>query len=300
MRVSLFDQRHLGSSHMFSHSGLAGSYYITGDPNGEPLIILHGLTGNHIGMLPLSAHLSRYKCILVVLPGHGRSPIPPSELGLDELADWFLAFTKQWQNPFVVTHSYGGSLSMMAFAKDPAAIRALIMMNPVAETSLLTQGYRHFSELLRPTLTAVLNDFSLLRRRRHEYLLQRWTPQVTDVMSQLFEAESGLHTSPEQAAYFQKIARHFDNPKIFKSIPPELAAKTYCIVASRDPLPSRGNTKLLRKLFGSRHVRTCRNSGHLMPIEAFDDTARIINKILKRVTGPAPTVKRRVALRPQA
>lgn len=299
MRISLFDQRHLGSSHTFRHMGLTGTYYVTGDPQGEPLIILHGLTGNHIGMLPLSAHLSRFKCILPILPGHAMSPIPPTSANLNDLADWFLAFARQWENPIVVAHSYGGSLAMMAFTRDPSAVRAAILMNPVAETSLLTQGYRHFSELLRPTLTAMLNDLSLLRRRRSHYLLERLSPQVADVMMQLYDAESSMHTSREQAAFFQKIARHFDDPKIFKDIPRELAAKTYCIIASRDPITSRSNTKLLRKLFGKRHVRTCHNSGHLMPVEAYDDTARIINKILKRVTGPAAVIKRRLALRPQ-
>lgn len=300
MQVSLFDRSHLGKKHIFTHKGLTGSYYLVGDPQGETLIFLHGLTGNHIGMLPMSAHMYRYNCILPDLPGHGLTPVPSKDTDLQDLADWLVAFVKQWPNPIVLTHSYGGSLAMLALSSIPDYVRGCILLNPVIDTSHFARGYRQFAMILRPTISAILNDIGVLRHRRHLYLLERSTPDVIKIMKQLNDAEGILKTSREQMAYFQKLGMHFDDPAIFRNAPRSLTNKTYCIVASRDTLVSPKNNAFLQEIFGRGHVKVCRVSGHLMPIEAIDDTAKLVNKVLKRIIKPAPFFKLRLARRPKA
>src|SRR5690242_16757209 len=96
MQISLFDERHLGQKYEFSHNGLAGSYYLAGNPDGQTIIFLHGLTGNHIGMLPMSAHLYKFRCVLPDLPGHATNPIPSDDTPAETLADWVEAFVGKW------------------------------------------------------------------------------------------------------------------------------------------------------------------------------------------------------------
>jgi pimeloyl-ACP methyl ester carboxylesterase len=300
MQVSLFDERHLGEKHTFSHNGLTGSYYLTGDPEGVPVLFLHGLTGNHIGMLPMSAHLHKYRCILPDLPGHAKNPIPSEDSPAKDLASWVAAFVRQWENPVIITHSYGGSLAMLALKDLADEVRGCILLNPVVKTSQLARSYTHLAELLRPSISAALNDIKTIRHRRHLYLLERSTPTVMKIMKQLNDAEAKLTTSRERMAYFQKLGKFFDNRATFDNAPKKLASKTYCIVASRDTLVSSDNDDILRAVFGSSHVRVCSGTGHLMPIEAITDTAHMINKILKRITKPAAFFKRRLASSPKS
>ncbi len=296
--VSLFDERHLGKKHLFTYKGLTGAYYLTGDQTARPVIFLHGLTGNHIGLLPIAAHLSRYKCILLDLPGHGETPIPPDDMNMNHLADWLMEFIKQWEAAVLITHSYAGSLSMLALSRQPESVVGCILLNPVASISTLARAYRNVAGLLRPSLSAALNDIIPLRHRRHLYLLERSDPQVITVMEQLNDAESILTTSREQMAYFQKLGDFFDEPAIFGGVPKALAQRTYCVVGTRDPIVAGDNNAVLMKVFGASHVVVCEESGHLMPVEAFDDTAKIVNKILKRIAKPTAFFKRRLARKP--
>lgn len=299
MRVSLFGQDHLGKRHLFRSGGLIGGYYLTGNPNGPPVIVLHGLTGNHIGMLPLTAHLNKYRCILLDLPGHASSPIPPPGTDMQKIASWFLEFVNLWEGAIVIAHSYGGTLALLALSKAPSVAGGCILLNPVALTSGIARVYEQVLKLLRPGLSAALLDVEPIKHRRQTYLLERSTPEVLQIMQQLKLAEGHIKTSSEQMAYFQKLGRYFDNPAIFKDVPEYLAAKTYCVVASHDSLASSTNTNFLQKLFGKRRVRVCKNSGHLMPIEAIGDTARIVNKILKRITKPTARFKVGLAGQPK-
>lgn len=289
-----FDQRHVTRRKAFVHKGLAGSYCETGDPKGYPLIILHGLTGNHIGMLPIAAHLKKFRCILPNVPGHGATPIPPPGTKLQDITAWFKAFVTLWDKPLIITHSYGGSLAMAALTLEPQLVAGCILMNPVAETSRVAQGYRYLGTILPPAIGSILNDAEAIKKRRREYLLVRHEPSVHQRFEQLDVAESVLHTSGEQFAYFRALGIYFDVPAIFANVPKELAKKTYCIVASRDPIVSDENNAILQAKFGKTHVIVCPQSGHLMPIETTSDAIKIINKVLKRlpvlVTQPTPII----------
>jgi len=299
MQVSLFDRSHISKKYTFTHEGLTGCYYVVGDAKGMPIVFLHGLTGSHIGLLPLAAHLSRFCCILLDLPGHSSAPIPLSSMPIHLLDDWVSAFVDRWKGAVVVAHSYGGSLAVLALNQNPDSIAGCILLNPIAQTSSLARSYRNFASLLRPTFVAALNDIDLLRHERHAYLLERSTPAVIKIMKQLNEAEMFIKTSREQMAYFQRLGKYFDDLTIFKNAKKPLIKKTFCVVASHDRLVSPRNTAFLQEIFNKSHVYVCADSGHLMPVEAIDDTAKIVNKILKRITKPAATTKSRLTFGPK-
>ena len=53
---------------------------------GEPLFLIHGIGSSHAGWAGVVDHLkSDFQCISYDLRGHGLSPLPSGEFGLDDL-----------------------------------------------------------------------------------------------------------------------------------------------------------------------------------------------------------------------
>lgn len=95
-----------------------------------PIIMLHGLGGDHRGLLPIARHLNKH-VILIDLPGFGQS----DELPLHSVAAYTAALEKvidqAGSKPVIFGHSLGSALAvaLAANVKDKAV--GLVLLNPV-------------------------------------------------------------------------------------------------------------------------------------------------------------------------
>lgn len=107
----------------------------TGTPGEPPIVLLHGATFRAEDWENVFPRLAtRYRVIAYDARGHGKSGRAES-YGIAALADDLLRVieTVAGQPAIVIGHSLGGATALVAAAKKPAAIRALVLEEPVVD-----------------------------------------------------------------------------------------------------------------------------------------------------------------------
>ncbi|HVR88987.1 MAG TPA: alpha/beta hydrolase [Candidatus Limnocylindria bacterium] len=107
----------------------------TGAPREPPIVLLHGATFRAEDWENIFPRLTtRYRVIAYDARGHGKSGRAAS-YGIEELAgDLLRLIAGVAKAPAVVIgHSMGGSTALVAAAREPTAIRALVLEDPVVD-----------------------------------------------------------------------------------------------------------------------------------------------------------------------
>jgi len=100
---------------------------------GEPSILLvHGMTGSHAGMMPLFDHLKKkYRVVAVDLRGHGQSDAPKVDY-TDDMFNKDLMFVANQlglKKPVAMGHSFGGSTLLHLALKNPDFLGGLVLLD---------------------------------------------------------------------------------------------------------------------------------------------------------------------------
>lgn len=108
-------------------------YTVTGD--GPPLFLIHGIGAARDAwrlMVPLLAE--NYTCITYDLRGHGTSPVPKGEFGLDQLVDDLEALRERLgiEAAHFAGHSLGGMIGPAYARKHPARVLSLGLLSTAA------------------------------------------------------------------------------------------------------------------------------------------------------------------------
>lgn len=152
------------------------------------LVFLHGWGQNIEMMKPVAIpFLKKYNCLLIDLPGHGKSDEPKNVLIVEDFVIILDKILKQLKikNPVLIGHSFGGKLSLLyasrykvkqlilfasPFKKEIQKLsfktRLLKTLNkvpllnklaPLAKKMIGSADYRNSSEIMRKTLVDTVN-----------------------------------------------------------------------------------------------------------------------------------------------
>jgi lipase len=103
-----------------------------GDPSGEPLVALHGVTGHGARWRRTAErHLADRYTLAPDLRGHGRSPhLPP--WGVEQHVEDVLAVmdAEGLEAADLVGHSYGGMIAVHLARTAPDRVRRLVLLDP--------------------------------------------------------------------------------------------------------------------------------------------------------------------------
>lgn len=105
-------------------------YEETGNPEGSPVIIMHGWGCNHTTVRSIAAILSpNMRVINIDLPGHGNSQEPPIIWGTKDFADFIQKFIHKLNliNPSLIGHSFGGRVGIELASRNP--IKKMILVD---------------------------------------------------------------------------------------------------------------------------------------------------------------------------
>lgn len=104
---------------------------------GQPVLLIHGLPGCIEDWEPIMPELSKkFHVIAYDRPGHGFSSANSLKYNLDHNADIAFAIVHKLglNNPVIVGHSYGGSITLAMAVRDLPTIKAFVSVSPVIST----------------------------------------------------------------------------------------------------------------------------------------------------------------------
>jgi len=104
---------------------------------GQAVLLIHGLPGCIEDWEPIMPELSkRFHVIAYDRPGHGFSSANSLKYNLDYNADIAFAIVHKLglNNPVIVGHSYGGSITLAMAVRDLSDIKAFVSVSPIIST----------------------------------------------------------------------------------------------------------------------------------------------------------------------
>jgi pimeloyl-ACP methyl ester carboxylesterase len=111
-------------------NGLSLAWLESGDPNGPPLLFIHGYSDSSFSFSPIRPHLAAARCISVDLRGHGQSDKPRLGYTLGEMADDVrqLMDARGIDRAVLVGHSLGSLVAQRLAAFAPKRVAGLVLI----------------------------------------------------------------------------------------------------------------------------------------------------------------------------
>jgi pimeloyl-ACP methyl ester carboxylesterase len=132
-----------GFQEKFFQAGSVSIHYAEGQPNGPPLVLLHGLARDWKSFSVLLPELSsRFHIFALDLRGHGKSSRVPRGYRIPDYALDVSAFLKQVipSGAAIFGHSVGAGVGMCAAADSDCRVAALILGDPVISPESFTRS----------------------------------------------------------------------------------------------------------------------------------------------------------------
>lgn len=242
----------------------------------KPLVVLvHGLSGDHYGLVPLAYELSDiYRIAIVELPGHGDSDsIPLSDAASLEI--WFETVLSQivedmGRPAFICTHSFA---SLAVLSKNILSAYPTVLLNPVPTPS---RTYIWYAKLMMHTA-------------RLWAQLYNWHPLVYMrglIVTRVFEkdARTRVHwvgyrskINYRQAVYQSRLITMALDNSVYAHAADGQVRLVIC--GTLDVIPLQRDVASMRSVFGSTKIEFVRG-GHIMPIESPRQVAAIIKSFM--------------------
>lgn len=115
-------------------NGIRLAYVEAGDPDGEPLLLLHGYTDSSRSFSPMVPYLSRYRLLIPDQRGHGASDAPECCYGSSQFAYDARLFLDALgiKRAAVAGHSLGSMVAISLAAENPDRVSKVILIGATA------------------------------------------------------------------------------------------------------------------------------------------------------------------------
>jgi pimeloyl-ACP methyl ester carboxylesterase len=252
------------------------------------IVFVHGLRGDHHGLEPIIAHLEGAQVVVPDLPGFGASaPLPSDRHDIGGYAAWtrdLLAAVAPAGDAVLAGHSFGSIVAAAAVARG-AAVRGLVLVNPIAASALagprrfltgLTVAYHRLAQALPENAGTWLLRHPLMTRIASVAMattsdagLRRWIHAEHD---RYFSTFADRRTLLE--AFHASVRHDVAESAAGVGVP------TLLVAAERDdigPLPAQ---RALAARFADARLAVVPATGHLAHYEAPAAVAREIASFL--------------------
>lgn len=277
-------------SHATAADGTRIAYKLAGRPDGEPLLMIHGLGADTRGWIMQERSLgARFRLILVDNRGVGRSGRPEGPYEIETMATDALAVLDHagFASAHVLGASMGGIIAQAIAVLHPERVRTL---------ALACTACRHFSwrrELLSDwAQDAEIHGMTRFVRRNIHWLvgprsLKRLWPALAVLAPLAFNvpAESFIAQIDGIVAMddgLREELRHVDVP-------------TLVTVGSQDVLTTRGDSEEIAELIPGAELVVVRGGAHLFMVENARTFNRTLHRFYDRVLDDTPDTTRATA-----
>ncbi len=257
------------------------AYWEKAGTGGRPLVIVHGIRGNHRSLKGMAAHLGGRRVVLVDLPGHGESTPMDDGHGLEHYARFLdelcgglgLGEFDLW------AHSFGANIAMPFAGQTKLPLHKLVLVSPAMQNTgfvqqLLRQFYRGGLALpapadqfwlANPAYAAIVGGMLIrtrdrtLRRQLHANEQQNLAELQVDVVARAFL--SYLDSLPWEVV-------------------PRITVPTLVIGGRLDALVSVRSLEKLSRALPDGRLAILDNTGHLAPLEEPERVAELTRAFL--------------------
>lgn len=255
--------------------------YEFGDPDGAPLLAIHGITahGRRFRRLGDEGWPER-RTVAVDLRGHGHSLSDGPwnvHQHVTDLLDTLDA--AGLHDPIdVVGHSYGGTIGLALLARAPARVRSLVLLDPALLLDPVTAD-QHASGAIADQGFASVDDAIAWRRGGNDAIAGAVDTEIADHLTQGGDGRYRFryHRPSVVAGWGEMCAPLPDRVE---------ACPTLLVVATRAPFVTPEVEAGLAGLLGDALITTRIDCGHLLYWEQFDGTAAAVREFLDRPPSP--------------
>lgn len=250
---------------------------------GPPVVLLHGLIGDHTTWNALIPELAKDHLVLAPdLRGHGRSPLPAgSTMGFPELARDIVGLLdrEKIDRAHLVGLSAGGFLALTVALTQPNRVRSLTLVSSAGHCDAHT---RSIGQRWVETYREEGFDAFALRLLKDLYYPD-WIEAHLDVADRLRDAlrERDLTGS----LLWGESIRTFDLRGRLSGI----HAPTLAVQGMDDRVVDPSHARLLRQTITGTEVRLLAQTGHMVPVERPEETLEAIRGWVARAEArPGP------------
>jgi pimeloyl-ACP methyl ester carboxylesterase len=255
-----------------------------GPPDGEAVLLVHGLTATHrywSGNLP---HLARRRRVLALdLPGFGRSPKPDAPYTIPWFVDALARFLddKGVTRASIVGNSLGGHIAMAFALTHPARVHKLVLVDPAGVT-------RFPLWLLRVGMWMVANApqgpaiVPRVPRAAFQALFRAVFPTRPDLAAHYVRAYERAVSSAEYPLHLRSAFRAargvIQSP--MRELVRQIAAPTLIVWGGRDYLLPVTAARDLRRAIPASRLLIYRESGHCPMVDQAERWNRDVEAFL--------------------
>lgn len=238
--------------HFADINGVRLHYSVTGNPEGKPVILMHGWGCNVTTVASIAEALSDSNRIISVdLPGHGKSSEPPllpdgKPWGVYEYADVIekLMEILNLRNPVLIGHSYGGRLAIIIGSR--ANVEKIVLVDsagvkPKRKPSYYYKVYKF--KAIKKLLPLVVG-----RKKANEIIERK-------------RAKAGS-ADYRQASPMMRMVMSKSVNQDLKHLMPKISAPTLLIWGENDTATPLGDAQIMEKLIPDAGLVAFKGAGH--------------------------------------
>ncbi len=240
------------------------------------LVLLHYFGGSAQAWAAISNQLAaEYHCVAPDLRGFGASVAPTTDITVSDYADDVAAVIAalQLERYVLVGHSMGGKIALALAARRPRGLAALILVAPSPPTP------EPMTEDARASFLAAYGDRAAIEQAINKITAQPLAPALlAEVVADNLRASHAAWRAWLEGGSREDLAAQM----------PAIAVPVGIIAGASDPNfpPALLEREIVRRIRTAQLVAVA-NAGHLLPLEAPADVARLIRSYVQSFTAPA-------------
>ncbi|QXC59258.1 alpha/beta hydrolase [Aquihabitans sp. G128] len=253
------------------------AYHLSGNRDGEPLLMIQGLGADSRGWTLQKRALSRFRLILVDNRGVGDSDRPPGPYDLEVMAADAVAVLDHagYGSAHVIGASMGGIISQVLAVRFPDRVRSLV---------LACTACHHF-EWRRELLSEWAEQAQGYGMREFVRRNLRWLvgPRSLRRLAPALAVLGPLAFSVPVSSFVAQIRAILDMDDGLRGELGTIAVPTLVLVGSQDVLTTQGDGEEIASLIPGAELAIVRGGAHLFQVEQAKTFNHLVSDFLARV-----------------
>jgi len=253
-------------------NGVRLAYVEAGDPDGEPLLLLHGYTDSSRSFSPMVPYLSRYRLLIPDQRGHGASDAPECCYGTSQFAYEARLFLDALgvKRAAVVGHSLGSMVAISLAADNAERVSKIVLIGSTALVPVKRGDWLYDNAA---AMTGKLDPSTQFAKDWHP------ANQPTKVDPAFANAinEEILRIPPH---VWRSVMRELSYVPVGRHAP-DVKAPVLVLSGAKDPLFPAEHHQSLLKAFPNAEAQVFAELGHNPNWEQPDAVASAIDRFLK-------------------